>query len=282
MAVKIVTDSVSDIPADIVKALDITVVPLIVRFSGQVYRDGIDLTAEEFYEKLKTAGVMPVSSVPSPGVFAETFDSLARSADELIVLTVSSRLSGVYSSVLQGIEAMQKKCPVTVLDTATAAMCQGFLVMEAAAAAQEGAGVREIEAIVRKNAVRVDFLSTFDTLEYLKRGGRIGKAQAFLGAALKINPLITLRNGVVEPAGRARSRKKAVQRLVDFVKSYSSIERIAVEDTACAGEADELAARLAEIAPGIRILRSKMTPAIGTHTGPGLLVAAVMGKKSGE
>jgi DegV family protein with EDD domain len=131
----------------------------------------------------------------------------------------------------------------------------------------------------RKTISRVDFLSTFDSLDYLRRGGRIGTAQAFLGSMLKVNPLITLRDGVVQPAGRARSRSKAIQRLYEFAASYSNIEEMAVEDTACPDEAEILVKRLSTIFPEEHIYRSKMTPAIGTHTGPGLLLVAVLGDR---
>ncbi|GAI32686.1 unnamed protein product, partial [marine sediment metagenome] len=125
----------------------------------------------------------------------------------------------------------------------------------------------------------VDFLAAFDTLEYLKRGGRIGRAQAFLGSILRVNPLITLRGGVVEPAGRTRSRAKALERLYNFVMSYSHIEEIAVEDAACPDDAELLVEHLSSKFPRECIYRSRTTPVIGTHTGPGLLLVAVLGDK---
>jgi len=279
MTVKIVTDSVADLPSGVVKELGITVIPILVRFGEKVYRDGIDLTSEQFYEKLKESKTLPVTSVPSPGAFAEAYDSLAEKTDEILAIIVSSKLSGTYEVALQSVELMKKKCRVEVIDSGWATMAQGFIVMKAAKAAQAGASLDEVAEITRKTIPRVDFLSTFDTLEYLLRGGRIGKAQAFLGSLLKVNPLITLRDGVVEPAGRARSRAKAIERLHDFATSYSYIEEMAVEDTACPDEAEVLVERLGAKFPKERIYRSKMTPAIGTHTGPGLLLVAVHGDK---
>jgi DegV family protein with EDD domain len=151
--------------------------------------------------------------------------------------------------------------------------------MKAARAAQAGASLDEVIEVAQKTTPRVDFLSTFDTLEYLKRGGRIGKAQAFLGSILSVNPLIALRGGVVEPAGRTRSRAKAIERLYNFVMGYSYIEEMAVEDAACPDEAAALVERLSSKFSKERIYRSKTTPAIGTHTGPGLLLVAVLGDK---
>ncbi len=281
MTVKIVTDSIADLPAQVVQDLFITTVPLMIQFGELSYRDGVDITPDEFYEKLRTGIVMPTTSVPSPVAFADVFDRLAEETDEILTITVSSRLSGTYQVALQGKELMHKKCRVEVIDSTSATIAQGFIVMAAARAALKGASVAEIIAVVKQNIPRVDFLTTFDTLEYLRRGGRIGKAQALLGSMLKINPLITLRNGVVEPAGRARSREKGIERLYEFVAGYTHIDELAVGDTACAAEADALAARIATLHPGKQIYRSRMTPAIGTHTGPGLLLVAVMGDKKG-
>lgn len=279
MSVKVVTDSVADLPPQVVNELGITVIPVNVRFGTEVYRDGVDLTAEQFYDRLVHGKTLPVTSVPSPGTFAEAYDKLAEETDEILAIIVSAKLSGTYEVALQSIGLMERKCRVEVIDSRWATMAQGFIVMKAARAAQAGASLDGLIEVVQKTMPRVDFLSTFDTLEYLKRGGRIGKAQAFLGSILRVNPLITLRDGVVEPAGRTRSRAKAIERLYNFVMSYSYIEEMAVEDTATPDEAEMLVERLSFKFPKERIYRSKMTPAIGTHTGPGLLLVAILGDR---
>jgi len=280
MTVKIVTDSVADLPSQVAKELGITVIPMLVRWGEEIYRDGIDLTAEQFYEKLKCTKIPPVTSVPSPGTFAEVYDKLAEETDEILAIILSSRLSGTYDVALQSIGLMKRKCRVEVIDSRWATMTEGFIVMKAARAAQAGASLDEVMEVARKTIPRVDLLCTFDTLEYLRRGGRIGKAQAFLGSVLRVNPLITLRDGVVEPVGRTRSRAKAIQRLYEFALSYSHIDEMAVEDTACPDEAEVLVQRLSTRFPKERTYRSKMTPAIGAHTGPGLLLVAILGDKS--
>ncbi len=279
MSVKIVTDSVADLPSQVVNELGITVVPLNVRFGTEVYRDGVDLTAEQFYERLMHSQTLPVTSVPSPGTFAEAYDKLAEETDEILAIILSSKLSATYEVALQSIGLMKKKCRVEVIDSQWAVIAQGFVVMKAAKAAQAGASLDEVIDITRKTMPRVDFLAAFDTLEYLKRGGRIGKAQAFLGSILRVNPLITLKDGVVEPAGRTRSRAKAIERLYNFAMDYSRIEEIAVEDAACPDDAELLVERLSPKFPKERVYRSKTTPVIGTHTGPGLLLIAVLGDK---
>jgi len=174
---------------------------------------------------------------------------------------------------------MKRKCRVEVVDSQWAVMAQGFIVISAARATQDGASLDELLELTQRNTNRVGMLAAFDTLEYLKRGGRIGRAYALLGSIININPLITLRDGVVEPAGRTRSRTKAIDRLYDFVMSYSHIEEIAVEDAACPDDAELLVEHLSSNFPRERIHRSRTTPVIGTHTGPGLLLVAVMGNK---
>jgi len=279
VTVKIVTDSVADLPSQVVKELGITVIPLIIRFGEEVYRDGVDLTADQFYEKLRSSKVFPSTSVPSPATFAQAYDKLAKETDEILAIILSSKFSATCEVALQSVGLMKRKCRVEVIDSLSATMTEGFIVMEAARAAQAGASLDEVIAVARKTIPRVDFLAAFDTLEYLRRGGRIGRAQAFLGSMLRINPIVTLKDGVVEPAGRTRSRAKAIDRLYSFAASYSHIEEMAVENTACPDDAEVLLERLGAIFPRERIYRSRMTPAIGTHTGPGLLLVAILGDK---
>lgn len=279
MPVKVVTDSVADLPSKVVKELGITVIPLNVRFGEKVYRDGIDLTTEQFYQQLTSSKVFPVTSVPSPATFATAYEKLAGETDEILVIMLSSKLSATYEVAVQSIGLMKHKCRVEVIDSGCAVMAQGFLVIHAARAAAAGATMAELMALVQRNIPRVDMRAAFDTLEYLRRGGRIGAAQALLGSALKINPIITMKNGLVEPAGRTRSRAKAIEHLYQFVADYKHIEEIAVEEAACPEDADLLTDRLGGLFPKERIYRTKTTPVIGAHTGPGLLLVAVMGDK---
>lgn len=279
MTVKIVTDSVSDIQPHIAEELGITIVPLHVRFGTEVYLDGIDLTADEFFERITTSKALPVSSVPSPGAFAEVYDKLAEETDEILVLSLTSKLSGTHDLAVQSIGLMKKECRVEVIDTKSAAMALGLLAITAARLAQTGASFDEVKDDVYRNIPRVEMRATFDTLEYLQRGGRIGKATSLLGSILKINPIIGLQDGEVAPIGRERSRAKALESLFNFASSYSKIDEIAVEYATAVDEAEMLIERLGTIFPRERIFRSKATPVIGTHTGPGLLVLSVMGDK---
>jgi len=279
MTVRIVTDSIADLPSAVVKELGITVVPLLVRFGQKLYRDGVDMTADKFYKKLVRSKVFPVTSVPSPATFAGTYDKLAEETDEILVITISSELSGTRDVALQSVGLMKRKCRLEVIDSRWATIAEGFIVMKAARAAKAGAKLDEVMKLTRKTIRRVDFRAAFDTLEYLRRGGRIGRAQALLGSMIKINPIITIKDGIVDTAAKTRSRAKAIEHLYNFAKSYSHIEEMAVEDTACPDEAEALAERLGSVFPRERIYRLKTTPAIGTHTGPGLLLVAILGDK---
>jgi len=279
MTVKIVTDSVADMPSQVVEELGITVIPLNVRFGEEVYRDGIDLTAEQFYHKLEHSEILPVTSVPSPAAFAEAYDKLVEETDEILVITLSARLSGTYDVALQSVGLMKRKCRVEIVDSQWAVMAEGFIVMAAARAAEAGASLDELLDITHRNMQRVDIRAAFNTLDYLRRGGRIGAAQALLGSILKVNPIVTLRDGVVHPVGREHSRAKAIDHLYNFAMSFSHIEEMAVEDAACPDDAELLVEWLGSIFPKERVYRSKATPVISTHTGPGLLLVAVLGDK---
>lgn len=279
MTVKIVTDSIADLPSPVAQELGITVVPLSVSFGTEVYRDGIDLTAEQFYKRLANSKTLPVTSVPSPGTFADAYDELAEETGNILVITLTSKLSGTHGVALQSIELMKKKCRVEVIDSQTAVMAQGLIVITAARAAQAGASFNEVLDIVHHNIPRADMRAAFDTLEYLERGGRIGKAQAFLGSKLKFNPIIGIRDGEVVGFSRPRSRAKAIDHLFDFVKSFTHIEELSVEYATALDEAVMLVERLGSRFPIERIFLSRASPVIGTHTGPGVLLVSVLGDR---
>jgi DegV family protein with EDD domain len=279
MPVKIITDSVADIPAGVIAELGISVIPVLLRFGEEIFRDGIDITTDQFYKKLVESKVMPTTSVPSMDMFARTYARLAEETDEILVIMLSSKLSGLYNAAVQSAELLESNCRIEVLDSGVAVMAQGFVVIRAAQAARDGKNLDEILKIVRADLLRVDIRAAFDTLEYLKRGGRIGKAQALLGSVLRVNPIVSIRDGVVDPAGRARSRAKAIDHLYKFAAGYKHIEELAVEDAACPEDSNKLVKRLGRIFPEERIYRSRTTPVIGAHTGPGLLLVAVLGDK---
>jgi len=274
-----VTDSVADLPPEVAEGFGIIVVPLVVRFGTDLYRDGLDLSPDEFYERLRGSKALPATSVPPPVAFADAYDKLAEKASEIVVINVTSRLSGTYQVALQAVGLMKKRCRIEVLDSQWAVMAQGFITIAAAKAARAGASLDEVLDTARRTMRRVDMRAAFDTLEYLERGGRIGKAQAFLGSLLKVNPIIGLKDGEVYPVGRERSRAKAIDRLYDFATSFGHIEELAVEYATDLDEANRLVQRLHSKYPGVPIYLTRTSPVIGTHTGPGLIVVSVLGDR---
>jgi DegV family protein with EDD domain len=279
MTVRIVTDSVADLPHQTVRELGITVIPLYVHFGKMAYRDGIDLTTGTFYEYLKNARTLPTTSVPSLGEFAEKYDKLAEDTDDIVVITVTSKLSATYEVALQAITLMKKNCRVRVIDSTLAIMAQGLVVIRAAEAAQAGASLEEIEELVRHDIPRSEMRAAFSTLKYLARGGRIGKAQALLGSMLNVNPIIGLKDGEVFPFGRERSREKAIQYLYNFAGSYTHVEKMAMEYAGFPEDSEMLIEHLSSFFPRDQIYVSRAGPVIGTHTGPSLLVVAVLGDR---
>jgi DegV family protein with EDD domain len=279
MAPKIVTDSTSDLTPEVAQELGIAVVPLYVHFGSEAYRDGVDLTTQDFYHRLASANPLPKTAVASPATYAQVYDSLAEETDEILVIALSSKLSTVYEVELQAVELMKRKCRVEVVDSQAGAMALGLINIAAAKAAKAGAGLDELLDVTRRNISRSKICFAFDTLEYLRRGGRIGAAQAFLGSLLKVNPVLTLRDGAAYPMAKPRSRTKAIDYLYNFGLGFSNIEEMAVEDATTPDEAEILVERLASRFPRERIHRAKVTPVRGTHVGPRVLGVTVLGDR---
>jgi len=274
-----VTDSVSDLPPHVAEEFGITVVPLVVRFGTDLYRDGLDLSPDQFYGKLEASRVLPATSVPPPAAFADAYNKLAEKTNEIVVIALTSKLSATCQVALQAIGLMKKRCRVEVLDSQWAVMAQGFITIAAAKTAQSGASLDEVLDVAHHTMRRVNMCAAFDTLAYLERGGRIGKAQAFLGSLLKVNPIIGMKDGEVYPLARERSRAKAIDYLYNFVTSFDKVEGLAVEYANDLDEANSLVQRFYSKYPQIPIYLSRTSPVIGTHTGPGLIVVSVLGDK---
>ncbi len=277
--VRIVTDSTSDLTDGTVSSLGITVVPLYVNFGGVTYRDNVDLTTDEFYRKLTSSETLPTTSSPSPGNFAEVYDRLAAETDEILVITISSKLSATYKAAVEGKELRKTRARVEIVDSLSAIVGLGLIVISAARAARAGCSLDEVIDVTRSSRQRVDFRIAFDTLEYLKRGGRIGTAQAFLGSMLKVNPVLTIRDGLTEGVARLRSRARVMDYLFDFATNFDNIEEIAIEDANTPDDVEALTGRLAAKFPRERIHQMKVSPVIGTHVGPRVIGLGVLPEK---
>jgi DegV family protein with EDD domain len=276
MAVKIVTDSLSDITPEFAKELGIITVPLYVRFGEVVYRDRVEITTDEFYHRLVHGGVFPTTTQPSPGDFLEVFNKLAKETDEILVVVVSSKLSGTYQSALQAKGIFEGKCRIEVIDSMKVAMSLGLIVISVVKAAKAEAKLDEVAELVRKAMPRSHLIAYFETLKYLAKGGRIGKAQGMLGAMLSIKPILTVRDGEMAPLTRVRSRTAGMDYLYNFVAGFPKIEGLAVEHATTPADADALVERLNPVFPRERIYRSTVSPVVGTYAGPDAMAISVL------
>jgi DegV family protein with EDD domain len=276
MAVKVVTDSLSDITSDMAKELGITVVPLYVRFGKEIYRDRVEITTEEFYRRLVHDAILPSTTQPTPNDFAEVYKNLAKETDEILVMVVSSKLSGTHQSALQARDLIKGKCRIEVIDSLTVAMSMGLIVIAAAKKAQAGARLDEVADWMRKAMPRSHLFAFFDTLKYLAKGGRIGKAQGLLGSMLSVKPILTVRDGEMAPLTRVRSLNAGLDYLYKTVAGFSHIEGLAVEHATTPDDADKLVERLSSLLPKERIYRSTISPVVGTYAGPNALALTVL------
>ena len=276
MTVKIVTDSLSDITSDMAQELGITVVPVYVRFGEEVYRDRIEITTDEFYYRLTHDATWPTTTQPTPHDFVGVYNKLAEENDEILVVTLSSKLSGTYESALHAKSLVEKECRIEVIDSLTVVMGLGLIVISAAKAVQAGANLDEVADLVHRAMSRSHPVMFFDTLKYLAKGGRIGKAQGLLGSLLSVKPILTIRDGEVFPLTRVRSKTVGMDYLYNFVAGFSNIEELAVEHATTPDEADKLVERLSSFFPKERIYRSTVSPVIGTYAGPNVLSVTVL------
>jgi len=266
--VKVVTDSTSDIPPEVLQDLDISVVPLYVVFGDKTYRDRVDIGEEDFYRRLTTELALPTTSVPSPRDFADVYNRLAEGTDEIISIHLTSKESGTYNSALLGKELVQKKCRIEVVDSQSISMACGLLAMVAARESRAGRSLAQVTDTVRRALQRTHILFMVDTLKYVVKGGRIGKAQGMLGSVLGVKPLLTMRAGDLTLSGIARTRTRAVERLFDFARSYPRLAEAAVPYTTDREAAEALAGRIRTAFPRASVYVARVGPALGTHAGP--------------
>lgn len=276
MTVKVVTDSTCDLPHHVAQEMGIAIIPAYVHFGTLSFRDGVDISAEEFYTRLMRSSEFPTTSAPSPGAFAEVYDRFADETDEIVSIHVTSKLSAVHSSALLGKELVKKDCQIEIIDSTFTSMALGLLVIAAARASRAGANLEEVTKLVHQAIPRTHLLAFVETLEYLRRGGRLGRAPWLLGSLLRIKAFITFRDGLIHPAGVARTRAKGIERLCEFVEGFSRIGELATIYTTTPEEAEMLADRLASVFPRSRIYTARMGPGLGSHGGPGLLGVAVV------
>jgi DegV family protein with EDD domain len=277
VAIRIVTDSTSDIGAELALRLGITLVPLNVLFGRETFLDRVSITTDEFYRRLSQESVFPTTTQPAPAVFAEAYRKILKEGDDILVLVVSSKLSGTFQSAVGAIGLVGAEGHIKVVDSQTTAMGLGLLAITAAKlSAQPSATLDGVSIAVQERVARSHVVVLFDTLKYLARGGRIGRAQGLLGSVLAVKPVLTMKDGVVTPLTRLRSMAGGADYLYNYVRGFPRIEELAVEHATTPGEADNLTERLGAFYPKERILRSTMSPVLGTYMGPNVLSVTVL------
>ena len=275
MSVRIVTDSCSDLPPDVALARNIAVVPLYVNAGGETYRDGVELGADRFYELLQSLPDLPTTSQPSAADFAEVYDRLLEEGHDVVSIHISSSLSGTYNSACQAREMSKEPARIAVVDSLLAGGTLGLLALEAARLAEQSDDHSEVASEAERRVEGQTGYVMVDTLKYLAKGGRIGKAQAFMGGALQLKPILSVRDGAIHPVERARTKRKAVDRLLSLVRSLAPISRLHVSYTTNPDDSATLRDALADLVDPESIVESRFGPVIGTHLGPGAMGVAV-------
>jgi DegV family protein with EDD domain len=267
--VHIVTDSTADIPPEELGDLPVSIVPLSVEIEGQIFQDGIDLSREDFLDRLR-AGALPRTSQPSIGAFQETYKEILERGQEIVSVHIASQVSGTFNSASQAMRLLETD-RVHLVDSGTASMALGFLALEAAEKARDGEEAAAIAAYLEERKLDQRLYATLETLEYLRKGGRIGRAAAMLGSALQLKPIVQVKDGAVEPVERVRTYRKAIDRLETTFQETGPYDRAAVLHLGAPDEAERLKERIQQIQPGLDVSTGQIGTVIGTYAGPGVV-----------
>jgi DegV family protein with EDD domain len=269
MSIKIITDSNCDLPASIIEEFDITVVPMYINIGAESYLDGVTMSRKEFYEGLPTFESHPMTSVPGPGVFVETFEELATGgATEILAVHVAGSLSAMVNSARLAAEEWDR-LPVTVFDSGNLTLGTGLQVMAAAKAAAEGQTMDEIVALLQDLASRTYCFAALDTVEYLRRSGRLNRFQSSFASLLRIKPILKMNGGEFDME-RVRTARAARARVVELLDGLGALGDVALVHTHAPEDVKALARQAQDLLPeGLTTLSAEVTPVIGTHIGPG-------------
>jgi DegV family protein with EDD domain len=277
LAVKVVTDSVSDLPPALAADFGISIVPAKVLFGTEQFSDGVDITTDEFFRRLTSSAKLPTTSQPSVGDFVQVFDSVGENADGIVCVTVSSQVSGTYNSAVQAREQTAAACPIEIVDSMQASMGQGLVALATARSAQSGADLSAVVDAANDALARAHLLGLLDTLEYLQKGGRIGRARALVGTLLKVKPIITVQDGVVHEFGKERTRAKGLAKMREFAEQQAPLEEASVMYTTSDAGLEGLTSALTDALPtGKRPVIARMGPVLGTYVGPNAVGLALL------
>jgi len=272
--VKVITDSSCDLPVEIRDKAGITVVPLFIRFDDEEFIDGVNLSTEDFWRRTKEASVLPATAAPAPGAFAEAFQNAhAEGHSSVLCITLASKLSGTYQSAVTAAAMVKDEIEVRVLDSETVTVALGSLCLEASERASTGASLDEVVGAVVALQKRQHIFGTLDTLENLRKGGRIGAAGAFFASILSVKPTISIEGGEVKPKAKNRTRSKALAHLAKLVTEQGPIDHVGVSH-GDAEDVDEFLELLRPVVSPSDVLLAQIGPVIGTHGGPRLMAVS--------
>lgn len=274
MSVRIVTDSAGDLPRETAEQLDITVVPVTVFFGEESYLDGVEMDGETFFQRLPTSPQLPRTSQPSVTQFVDAYTKLVDEGHDVLSVHVSGKLSGTFNSARLAREEFGKG-NIEVLDAEGASLGVGLIALDAARKAQAGGSLEEVTAAAQDAVRSTRVFFVLDTLEYLVKGGRISKTQGLVGGLLNVKPILHITDGEVHPFQRVRSRAKALQRIRELVREGGPYAEIGVLYATDPDEAAALAGDVADLAPGMPVVVSRIGPGIGAHAGPGAVGVAL-------
>ncbi len=282
MAVRVVTDSTSDISQADARRLGISVVPLNIHFGSEQLRDGVDIQPRQFFRRLVETKALPKTSQPSVGAFLEVYQELARETDEIISIHISGGLSGTANSARAARDALGTRARVDVVDSGTVSWPLGWAARSAQEAARSGKSLEECAAAARDALARTTLVFVLDTLEYLQRGGRIGRARAWLGAVFNVKPILTVKDGEIAPLERVRSRLRAEERVFDLAVSVPDLERVGICHSSSPDEAERWAERMRTTRPNAIVETNWLGPVVGVYGGPGVLGMAAVRRVTGD
>jgi len=277
--IKIVTDSSSDLTKEQAAEYDITIVPLYSRFGEEVFRERIDITDDQFYEKMAKSSTLPSTIQPGPKDFTDVYEKLLKEGHTIVSIHISSKLSGTWNSAVQAREMMEDKEKITIIDSLEVSIALGLVVLAAAQALKEGADLEKVKAVTSEAIQETAPICLLDTLKNLQMGGRIGKASALLGSILNVKPLISLKDGEVIPYGKVRSRAKGMDQLVEHVAKFKEIYDLAVAYSTTPDDAKQLAERFQPMFKNGQVKMMRLGTTLGVHTGAGTIVVSVRGKQ---
>jgi DegV family protein with EDD domain len=269
-SVGIVTDSTADLAPAWLERFGVAMVPLVVNWDGQTYRDKLDLTTAEFYRRLRTSKTLPKTGAPSVASFEAAFREQLKQHDAVISINLAAPLSGTCDVARKAAESVDPQ-RIFVIDSGSVSICIGWLAEQAATLARQGVPPAEIVEHLTETKGRLHILALVDTLEFLQRGGRIGRAAALAGTLLSVKPILSVRDGDVAPVERVRTMNGALRRLVELVVAQGPVERLGVIDGDAAANASQVAEQLSGRYPEVTVDRGELGPVVGTHAGPGLV-----------